>query len=459
MKPRNPIPILAMLLPWMLPLAVSAQTAPAAHEWPIETATDDGVYRLRLPLEVYQHIARRDLSDVFVRNARGEPVPFGPIAEAIPSASPPAALSRPLPWFRVPRSEDAASGESLSVHLTRDADGRLRGVSTNIDSGGTATVSDIVLDASALEQPLSGLQLHFENEAQIDVSARFDVLGSNNLADWSQLRRDEPILLLRQDGFVLDRRRIDLPTQRVRYLLLRRVDSASELPLAGVDAWTWEPRALPQTPERPLLETAPGTPSAIPGVFEYSAPGPLLVERVDVVLADTNAIADVVLRVRDEPSQPWQELRRFTAFQVATGSKTVQGQPEDVGSIRARYWQVQTMPAQPRAPSLLLTWRREDFVFVAQGEGPFRLLAGDAQMRRPVYPLEVLLRAVRGSVGADWQPTEAGLGAHRAVAPQSAGKPASRIEQRTLLWIVLVVGALIVVVLVLRLLRERGDAQ
>jgi hypothetical protein len=216
---------------------------------------------------------------------------------------------------------------------------------------------------------------------------------------------------------------------------------------------------MPQEPERPVLETAVGTPSTIPGTFEYAGPGPLLVERADVVLADTNAISEVVLRIRDEPTAPWQELRRFTAFRVATGAQSVQSQPQYVGSVRARFWQVQTTPPQPRAPSLFLTWRAEDFVFVAQGEGPFRLQAGDPQMRRASYPLETLLGAVRGSVGQEWQPTQASLGVGRVVPPQSATQRPLRIEQRTLLWIVLVVGALVVVVLVLRLLRERGDSQ
>ncbi len=97
-------------------------------------------------------------------------------------------------------------------------------------------------------------------------------------------------------------------------------------------------------------------------------------------------------------------------------------------------------------------------MLLAQGPGPFRVVAGSASMRNPEFPVSELLAQLRGQLGPGWRAPLARLGSGSPLtgpvaleAPADPGR-----ERRWLLWGVLVVGALGIVAMVVRLLRAPG---
>jgi len=76
-------------------------------------------------------------------------------------------------------------------------------------------------------------------------------------------------------------------------------------------------------------------------------------------------------------------------------------------------------------------------------------------VRREDYPLEALVAQVRAKYGAGWQPAITPLGAMTTAGGPAALKAYSTEDKRTwLLWGVLVLGALVIVVMVLKLMRS-----
>jgi hypothetical protein len=98
-------------------------------------------------------------------------------------------------------------------------------------------------------------------------------------------------------------------------------------------------------------------------------------------------------------------------------------------------------------------------VFLAQGGGPYRLVAGSARAQRGDYPIDTALAPLRARLGKDWQPPLATIGTRETLQGEAALRPAPtatpRSDWRTwLLWAVLVGAAALIGGLALSLLRK-----
>jgi hypothetical protein len=128
-------------------------------------------------------------------------------------------------------------------------------------------------------------------------------------------------------------------------------------------------------------------------------------------------------------------------------------------AARARDWRVESPTPLDHAPKLSVGYQPDRFVFLAQGEGPYRLVAGSASARRGDYPVDAALASLRASHGHDWQPPLAALGARTTLKGDSA-LVAAVVEQPCdwktwLLWAVLVGAAALIGGLALSLLKSK----
>jgi Protein of unknown function (DUF3999) len=107
-----------------------------------------------------------------------------------------------------------------------------------------------------------------------------------------------------------------------------------------------------------------------------------------------------------------------------------------------------------RTPVLQLSYRPESWMLLTRGKSPFVIAAGSPVVRRSEFPLEALVVQVRQRYGKGWQPAPASLGAMQMAGGEAALSAFSPGRKRAwMLWSVLVLGALAIVVMVLRLLK------
>jgi hypothetical protein len=108
------------------------------------------------------------------------------------------------------------------------------------------------------------------------------------------------------------------------------------------------------------------------------------------------------------------------------------------------------------APRLSVGWRPDRFVFLPEGNGPYRLLVGSRSGRRPAWPIDDAIAALRKDGGPDWRPDEAEVGAGQELAGRKAleAGEAPFDWTRPLQWIVLLLGAAVVVGMAASLLRK-----
>lgn len=455
-----------LLLAGVASLALAASRDDFAWQWPLDTGGADGLLALTLEAAVYEHAHRDDLGDVVAFNGAGEPVPLGPVAQPRQRAAALQPDPVPVPMFAVPRGAPGTTGgDAIALHIARGTDGRLLRLDAEVSpAAADAAPSDLLLDLSAFERPVSALALHLAADGAA-LNARVAVDGSDDLGSWRQLADGLAVVSLSEGGFRLQRTRLEFPATGFDYLRVRRIDGDRALPVAGVAAVPAPVEAgLLAPPVRQLLLPGraadaedDGAPrEALAGVFDYESAGPFPIAAVDVALADRNSIADVVVSSRADADAPWTQRARFTAFQLAGNGAGVGNDAVATGSVRDRHWRVRTTPAQSRAPTLRLDWVPDRFLLLTQGEPPYILAAGSARATRAAYPLKVALAELQAQHGEDWQPPQARTGSGAPLAGDAALQPAPTPVpvRRYLLWVVLVGGAAVLVGMVVNLLRR-----
>lgn len=452
---RWPLPIVLL---FACAAAAALERSDFAWQWPLDAGTHDGLVALTLDAAVYPQLSRDDLRDLAAFNGAGEAIPLGPAAPPLQRAQALQPEAVAVPWFTLARSPEDGTGDAVALHIRRGADGRLQQLDATVQPGDAGAAQDLLLDLSALERPVHGLALELA-EGAAPLDARVAVDGSEDLGRWQPLARELALVALESDGFRLERTRLSLPVTSLPYLRLRRTDAPGALPVQGVAAVPAPVEAGLVAPERAWL-ALPGRVAADPpagsSAFEFASGGPYPVSAVDVHLADRNAIADVRVLSRGGEDAPWRERARFTAFRLHGDGEGVGNADATVPVVRDRHWRVEATPPQARAPELRLAWVPDRFLLLTQGEPPFVLAAGSARAERPDYPLTVALAELQAQRGAGWQPPQVRLGSGAPLAGDAALEAVREPLplRQILLWTVLVGGALALVAMVLRLLRQ-----
>ncbi len=207
------------------------------------------------------------------------------------------------------------------------------------------------------------------------------------------------------------------------------------------------------------LSATPASAASGGGVtYDYALPAALPVEAARIVLAGDNTVARFSLLDRDDASQ--RQLAMITAVRI--GADESEDPSTAFATVRVQHLRLHTDTPLSQPPSLRVAWRPDVFVFLAEGDGPYSLLAGSYAARRGDYPVDAALERMRpqAAAGAPWQPPLAMIGAVSDAAGAAAlVAPKTPYDwTRALLWLVLIGGALLVAGMAWSLLRQARRA-
>jgi hypothetical protein len=342
--------------------------------------------------------------------------------------------------------------------IDRDADGRLRRIDAGEQKATAQPGRDWIVDASGFDHAIDSLALSW-SEPAAGVVARFRIEASNDLEHW-QNAGGATVLALEQDGAKLERREIQLGGVRAKYLRLHRADDGAPLKELRVEARSVEHAR--ELPARVWIGADPAkTEAAPPGVarFDYTLPAPLPVDVARIALANDNALARITLfaHFAGESGGAWVRVATQTAFRLRQGTDVLRN--DDIAlslARRADAFRIESANTIAEAPDLMLGYRPDSVVFLAEGAGPYVLAAGSASARHGDYPIDAALASLRASLGREWQPPPAKLGQASASGGEAALKaaPSPVPWRRWLLWAVLVAGAALIGTLAISLLRS-----
>jgi hypothetical protein len=431
----------------MGPLACAADMRPTdfAFGRPVVAAAQGAAYRVTLPLSVYQDVAREDLGDVRVYNARGEVVPY--------------TLERPPARTRVPRPGStlplfALHGDSPAaadaVRVTIDSPSAAFKLQTQGIASAAGGVRQYILDGRASTDPVAALQLAWPDGAP-DFTGRLRVEGSDDFSSWRTLADAAPVANLHANGQQLVRNRVLLSPARPKYWRLSWVGRNAPFELTAVVA---EPADSRIEAERSTLEVAGSARSAAPGEYSFDLAARLPIEQVNLALPEINTVVAVELLSRMHLDDPWRRVTGRQFYRVDTGDGELRNQPLDIAGDSDRYWLARAAgpggAAAPQPLRLQVAWTPSDLVFLARGPGPFLLAYGSAAAAAAETDLSSVSTAVTvlpATLGERRQ-----LGGTARLAPPAAVFP----WRRALLWAVLGFSVCLLAGMAYRLTKDMG---
>lgn len=437
-----------------------------AYRWPLKAEGQNAAWQFDLTPEVYAALIDPGLGDFDVVNVDGQSVPVARLT--VDPAAQPGVAQAALPVFELPRSVGYGGRDDLSLRLERDMDGRLQMLQANVTSAAAQTQIDYVMDADISRDPkrpstVDRLDLSWPQAG--DVHARYVVEGSEDLQQWQTLVDAAAVVSLHRGGAVLQRRDIALPATSLRYLRLRQLDGD---PVPGLQVTARRTRAgvsLPQW-ERLRADFVDSGRDEIGKdyVYRYRLPAKLPVGRIDVTLGTDNGTAEVIVDAQSGApgSEIWTPIGRALLFRLQQDGVRIDNEDYELTSpLAAREWRLRSPVELVPSPTVEMAFLPDRFVFLAQGRGPYALVAGSRNARRTSLPVEQALAPLRTRLGKDWTPPVATLGPRGDAAGTAAyAKQAKPTDWRSwLLWGFLIVGAAIVGGFALSLIRQKPAAE
>ncbi len=433
----------------LLSLQVGASEPPRlqdfAYGMDIRTEGQGAIYRLDLPVEVYQGITRTDLADLRVFNAGGQVTPhsIGPA----PKESSRAWRKFELPLF--PLYEDSPLGAAdIRLRIEQWDDNRRMRLEQRRRVKGQRLIG-YILDARDVKLSLRRFKFSWN---QGDFLLRVRLQGGNDLENWRTLVDAAGLADMRHLGHHLLRDRIAVKSSGYDYYRLLFDDPDKAVVFSSALAWGSHSTRIRRYQTTSLTVT-PGPGS---GEYLFELPPALEVERLRIRLPEQNTLAPVVLSFRPKKDQPWREHSRPILYRLQ--HKGVELEQDDLAfNMRGqRLWRLSVDESGgglgTGLPRIEVMWQPHELRFVARGEPPFTLAWGSGR------PLS------KGQNGADRLLKSTGLSPLPATLEgpvrQLAGDQALQTPvdwRRLLLWGVLLFGAVLLVWMALRLFRQMNN--
>jgi len=427
--------------------AVAESPGDYASGVPITPSGPDALQRFALPFEAYRD-ARRDLSDVRVFNAKGEPVPIAVAAE--PDTAKEAPRTVALPQFAV--STVAPSPGSRGTEVTvRTSDGTLVQVRGRGVAAKTVVPAAYLLDASKLDDPLQALVFAWDAAPGTQV-VRVSIEASDDLQSWRHVG-SASLVRLESGGRVLEQPRAAIGRTKAKYY--RITWSGSGFALRDVKG---ELEPLVKSPERSVT-SAKATPGPRPGEFVYDLGARLPVEAIRVVPGEKNTVANFQVLARDKPGGDWVPVGTSVFYRLVRDGVEIESGPLEIGRHAAREWMVRVDPQSGGigsvAPTLEARWRHAEVVFVARGDAPFRLAFGDPEAKPGWTAVSTLVPGYKR--GDEMKIAEAKLGTVENGAVRGSNLPAWAAElgpRKLTLWAILLAAVAVLGFMAWRLSRQ-----
>lgn len=418
------------------------------------------VHTALLPDAVYRGSVGRDLADIRVFNADGQPLTHAVRSLPRPPAAP--SVTHPLPWFVLPEDPGTPSGQpsATSLRIERDEKGAvidLQVASSGTpepDAGGPLPTTYLV-DLRGISAPVSGLRVQLAGGGG-DYTAPVSVDVSEDLTEYRRNVSRQTLVSLRYGDKHVHREDVALPQPGASFVRLRFAHPPPTA-LAAVAAVITPPAA---SAARHVVRLAGTADPEAPGRYRFDAGGDLPVDRVRVRLPEDNTVvAGALYRVgaSGAPTGTQQPVLRDTFYRVVQGGERFDNDSVSISRRRGRHWVLELDAAGAglgqAMPVLELTRVPDQLLFVGRGAAPYLLAYGHHGADPSAFEARSLLEVLPTSQREGLADTSVELGTQEPLAGPTAlvAPPAYR---HYALWAVLVLGVLALLAVAVRLARN-----
>lgn len=445
--------LMALLLVLATPVLAVEKAEDFAWQATLQTPVAGPWFQLDLPLPALLAAKHNDLRDLRVQNAQGQFLAYSLLQPAAEYRQ--AEQSHGVRWFPL-QAEQATTGLPPGLRIESRSTGTLVEVQPATTSGNQPLPRQgWLLDASAIQAPLVRLSLDWDGAEGFQ---RFAVESSDDLQHW-QAVGDYQVARLSFAGDRIEQREIKLPALRSRYLRLLWRSPAVAPELSAVQLVSVQEGYV----EPPLLwsEPLPAQPLDAQS-YQWQLPRALSVQALRLPLSDANSLVPVRVQGRVDTTRPWAAVAQGVLYRLPQQGREVREE-----ELRLPGWPLSELRVQvdargggfSSAPQLQYALSGQRLVFLARGDGPYRLLLGNAKAAPVELPLATLMPGYSSEQLRELPKATLLLPAAQAAPEQAqSGTVAGEAQadwQRLALWAVLLAGVLLLGGMAYSLLRPR----
>ncbi len=445
--------LMALLLVLATPVLAVEKAEDFAWQATLQTPVAGPWFQLDLPLPALFAARHNDLRDLRVQNAQGQFLAYSLLQPAAEYRQ--AEQSHGVRWFPL-QAEQVTTGLPPGLRIESSSTGTLVEVQPATTSGSQPLPRQgWLLDASAIQAPLVRLSLDWDGAEGFQ---RFAVESSDDLQHW-QAVGDYQVARLSFAGDRIEQREIKLPALRSRYLRLLWRSPAVAPELKAVQLVSVQEGYV----EPPLLwsEPLPAQPLDAQS-YQWQLPRALPVQALRLPLSDANSLVPVRVQGRVDTTRPWAAVTQGVLYRLPQQGREVREE-----ELRLPGWPLSELRVQvdargggfSSAPQLQYALSGQRLVFLARGEGPYRLLLGNAKAAPVELPLATLMPGYSSEQLRELPKATLLLPAAQAAPEQAqSGTLAGEAPadwQRLALWAVLLAGVLLLGLMAYSLLRPR----
>ncbi|MFY9316849.1 MAG: DUF3999 family protein, partial [Burkholderiales bacterium] len=282
--------------------------------------------------------------------------------------------------------------------------------------------------------------------------------ASDDLRAW-RTAATGPLLVLRRGETTLERRAIELPATRAKYLRLSWRPGQADPKLGAVRARLVD--AAAET-ARAWLRFE-GSAGAKPGEYVFELPPALPVDRLRVELPQENTVVSAAVTTHERAGAAERPLASAVLYRMEhDGQKLVNPDLQVIATAEKRW----ILRVDPRGgglgagmPVLHAGWLPHRLLFVARGEPPFELAFGNPKAPSAAMPAHALLPGTAANKPIVTLPAKLGEVTTRGLpAETAAGTARGYLEQmdrkKLWLWGSLLLAVLVIVGMAWRLTRD-----
>lgn len=339
----------------------------------------NGLHRFALPFEVYRD-ARRDLSDLRVFNGADQPVPFA-LASGADRTSVVDTVA--LPQFAVFARRDEGTGSAfaeIDVAVRTRADGTVISVQPRGRPAATDRPSAWLLDASAIKRPIRALLVDWESGAGAEV-VHVNVERSDDLRSWRPAAQRAALVRVAEGERILTQPRVEFFPGGERYWRISASDRTTPFVLRSVRAETTAEGMPPARETRDYV----GTAGASAGEYVFDLGAWLPVDAVRVMFPEPNVVARIEILSRDADGDEWRRVTTGDFYRLTRNGVEATSPALEIPRHTDRHWMLRVDPRSGLggsvSPTLQVSWRPAEVVFVAGGESPFAVAFGNPNLR------------------------------------------------------------------------------
>ena len=435
------------------PEEVTPRPEDYAWGWQVQTPVPSDFYEIELPLEVYRSAVDPSLRDVGVFDARDQPVPRFVSAPPAPEAAP----NEPVALALLPVMAPTVTALN-DMHFTLEQEAG--GTRVRVEGGAPATAERPLMlvaylaDMGEKNARLAAIDVDWPAEIE-PLVAMLTVEASLELDHWTVLGGGT-VAGLRQDSASIERRRITVNPMEARYLRLTWQGVPKGWRLTSLTAQYSRSAA---EPIRTWQSLATNGTDATDGGLLYDLEGAPMVDRATLELGGDNALLRASIHCRLAAKDTWTGLQEGLYYRLHRDGNELASEPAGLPPRRCRYWKVLVeRGAREARPQLRLGWLPDRVIFVAEGAGPWTLVAGSARDAAGGFPQERYADPGMRKLAGEASLVLAGLsereelGGALALEPPSPGPD----WRRWLLWLGLIAGVALVAGMAWRLARANS---